>query len=182
MHVVLTPHPATPSRAVRLLEVFVTRPRPDALLLRYRVTGNIAALRLPAAADPVRTDDLWRHTCFEAFLQPLAGVRYFEVNLSPSTQWATYAFTGYRAAMRNADELSAPGIVCDVVPDTLDLRAALDLRLADIGKTPWLLGLSAVIEEMDGAKSYWALAHPGERPDFHNQLGFTIELAPPDAT
>jgi hypothetical protein len=31
------------------------------------------------------------------------------------------------------------------------------------------LGLSAVLEEQDGTKSYWALAHPpGGKPDFHH--------------
>ena len=30
------------------------------------------------------------------------------------------------------------------------------------------IGLSAVIETTDGALSYWALAHPAEKPDFHH--------------
>src|SRR3546814_3736372 len=30
------------------------------------------------------------------------------------------------------------------------------------------LALSAVIEELDGTKSYWALAHPPGKPDFHH--------------
>jgi len=35
-----------------------------------------------------------------------------------------------------------------------------------------------VIEEKDGAKSYWALAHPPGAPDFHHRDCFAIELAP----
>ena len=31
----------------------------------------------------------------------------------------------------------------------------------------WDLGLSAVLEERDGTKSYWSLAHSSEKPDFH---------------
>ena len=30
------------------------------------------------------------------------------------------------------------------------------------------LGLSAILEEEDGTISYWALAHPPGRPDFHH--------------
>jgi hypothetical protein len=43
------------------------------------------------------------------------------------------------------------------------------------------LGLSAVIERADGGHSSWALAHPGERPDFHDPAGFVlrIERTPP---
>ena len=36
-----------------------------------------------------------------------------------------------------------------------------------VDEGPWQLGLSAVLEEADGAKSWWALAHPAEEPDFH---------------
>ncbi len=42
---------------------------------------------------------------------------------------------------------------------------------------PWQLGLSAVLEEKDGTKSYWALAHGGEKPDFHDPVCFAARLA-----
>ncbi len=42
------------------------------------------------------------------------------------------------------------------------------------------IGLSAVIEAADGTLSYWALTHPGERPDFHQRAAFTLRLAPHD--
>ena len=39
-------------------------------------------------------------------------------------------------------------------------------------------GLSAVLEESDGTKSYWALAHcDPEKPDFHLADCFTAKLA-----
>jgi hypothetical protein len=42
----------------------------------------------------------------------------------------------------------------------------------------WQLGLSAVLEEADGTKSYWALAHPpGDKPDFHHADCFAAQLA-----
>jgi hypothetical protein len=40
----------------------------------------------------------------------------------------------------------------------------------------WLMGLSAIIEESDGTKSFWALAHPPGKPDFHHPDCFTLEL------
>ncbi len=39
-------------------------------------------------------------------------------------------------------------------------------------------GISAVIEETDGTKSYWALAHPPGKPDFHHADCFALELEP----
>jgi hypothetical protein len=35
-----------------------------------------------------------------------------------------------------------------------------------------------VIEETNGNKSYWALAHPAGKPDFHHADGFAYELSP----
>jgi hypothetical protein len=43
-------------------------------------------------------------------------------------------------------------------------------------ETKWDLGLSAVLEEKDGTKSYWALAHPAEKPDFHARNCFVAKL------
>ena len=41
----------------------------------------------------------------------------------------------------------------------------------------WALGLSAILEEKDGTKSYWALAHPpGDKPDFHAADCFAASL------
>ena len=42
----------------------------------------------------------------------------------------------------------------------------------------WQLGLSAVIEERDGAKSFWAMAHPEGAPDFHHRSCFAATLSP----
>ena len=38
------------------------------------------------------------------------------------------------------------------------------------------LGLCAVIEEENGALSYWALKHPSGRPDFHHPDGFALKI------
>ena len=46
---------------------------------------------------------------------------------------------------------------------------------------PWDYGLTAVIEEEGGIKSYWAMAHPPEKPDFHDPACFAATLAAPEA-
>ena len=45
----------------------------------------------------------------------------------------------------------------------------------------WQMGLSAVLEETDGTKSYWALAHPPGAPDFHHPDCFALDIPAPDA-
>jgi hypothetical protein len=54
---------------------------------------------------------------------------------------------------------------------------ALGATIAVDASTNWTVGLSAIIEETDGTKSYWALAHPeGDKPDFHDAACFTAHL------
>jgi hypothetical protein len=58
------------------------------------------------------------------------------------------------------------------------LQATVELRslLALSRQSPWRVGLSAVIEDTSGRKSYWALAHPPGKPDFHHEDCFAHEL------
>jgi hypothetical protein len=159
--------------AVTAVTVEVARPRAGGLLLSYEVAGAIGELRLPPTAAPARADELWRHTCFEAFIRPAAGEDYFELNFAPSTQWAAYRFDGYRSGMRAA-EIAVPRIEVQSVSRRLTLQSALDLDAFPPG--PWTLGLSAVIEEASGRLSYWALVHPPGRPDFHHADCFACEI------
>lgn len=38
------------------------------------------------------------------------------------------------------------------------------------------LALAAVVEDEDGALSYWALRHPPGKPDFHHPDAFALQL------
>ena len=160
------------------IEVEVALPRPGNLLLRYFVTGNVADLRMPPVTAPTRADGLWRHTCFEAFVRASPGAAYYEFNFAPSTQWAAYRFSGYRSGMHVASGIGAPRIEVRSNGGSYELQASLELdRLQDLpSDTVWRLGLSAVIEETSGRKSYWALVHPPGKADFHHSDCFTHEL------
>ncbi len=140
--------------------------------LAYRVDCPARLLALPDPAEPQRTDGLWQHTCFEAFVADGKGA-YAEFNLAPSGQWAAYDFDGYRSAMRPR-EMRAPAIACN--PDHSEVLLSTQI---DLGGLSGPLGLSAVIEEKDGTKSYWAVAHPDGKPDFHHAACFAATLPAP---
>ena len=174
----LTLHPDSSCEAVTLIEVDVVRPRPRALLLRYCVTGKPSELRLPPLTSSFRADELWRRTCFEAFVRGPGDDAYYEFNFAPSTQWAAYRFTGYRSGMSAPGEMAAPVIEVRSTERRFELQASLDLEpLTGLpGDGPWRLGLSTVIQEASGRISYWALAHPPGKPDFHHADGFAYEV------
>jgi hypothetical protein len=178
MRQVLRLHPASLGSAVTHVEVEIARPGTGSLMLCYLVTGAIADLRMPPAAAAARTDELWQHTCFEAFVQASPGAEYYEFNFAPSTQWAAYRFMNYRSGMRVATEISAPRIEVQSSEMCYTLQATLELDRSSVlpRDAGWRLGLSALIEEVSGRQSYWALAHPPGKPDFHHPDCFACEL------
>ncbi len=149
----------------------------------YAVRGDIAALALPPPTEAARVDGLWQTTCFEAFLGLPGSETYFEFNFAPSGLWAAYRFERYR------EESSAPPLSPAPVIDLRRTEAAL-LLSAHVEIRKWReldiaasldCGLTAVIDEGEGALSYWALAHPEGRADFHVRDCFTLKLAAPRA-
>ena len=109
----------------------------------------------------------WEETCFEAFLANPPG--YLEFNFSPSTEWAAYRFDSHRSGMRDA-AIMPPKLETLIGVDRFELR--VELAMPVLGP----VGLSAIIVEKDGGRSWWALAHPPGDPDFHHDACFALEL------
>lgn len=179
MRLHLNCHPESHCEAPISIEAEATRLEAGRLALLYVVSGAVAELRLPPPATPARTDELWQHTCFEAFVRGPSDEAYYEINLAPSRQWAAYRFGGYRSEMQPA-ELPPPLLETFGEPGRYELRAMLSLNRWSLpADATWHLALSAVIEERNGRKSYWALTHPSGKADFHHQDCFTHQLSGP---
>jgi hypothetical protein len=155
----LVRHPDTPPGAIHTVDGEIVRIDGGAIVT-FRAIGRIDELVVPDPAAPERTDNLWRHTCFELFVQG-EGSAYREFNLSPSTQWAAYDFDAHRAAMREAP--ADVDIDCSRDSSGLSLIATIRSEIPN----PAHVALTAVIEEQDGLLRYWALAFAPGAPDFH---------------
>lgn len=168
----LQPFPGTAAPDLTI-EAELTRWAEGALEIAYRVTGPVGCILLPPPEPPQRRDGLWQHTCFEAFLA-LPGAPYLEANFAPSQHWAAYRFDDYRTGMAPAEPFPTPEIRLETAPERLvmTVRLAPMPMLADVTA----LGLSAVIEDRGGGKSFWALAHPADKPDFHHRDCFVAQL------
>ncbi|MCA1654327.1 MAG: DOMON-like domain-containing protein [Sphingomicrobium sp.] len=173
----LLPHPDTPpSNPAFKLWVNVDHAAAfgssATLNLFFCVGAPAERFTIPQTEEPGRTDKLWRTTCFEAFLRARGGEPYAEWNFAPSGDWAAYDFTSYRQGMTPADVTAPPYIRME---DNLTWWA-LGATIAVPSAPTLALGLSAVLEEKDGTKSYWALAHLGGTPDFHHDACFAASL------
>lgn len=168
----LAPFPSAAAPPVAAVEADLRR-EGDRLHFLYRVSGA-AELKAPPPSAPVRCDGLWRTTCFEAFIKPGAGEPYVEFNFSPSGAWAAYRFDGYRRGMRDA-AVTAPVIHWRRLGRAVELVA--QIKASELALSPSArLGLSAILERKRREKSYWALAHAGDKPDFHRADAFIARL------
>ena len=144
--------------------------RGEMLDLRFRLTGDLSTVVLPTQIHGARRDELWKTTCFEAFVAFGDQQAYREFNISPSTDWAIYDFASHRSGMIDADA-KPERVRVSCKPYEFRLEAVLPLPPAAT-----CIAIAAVIEETNGTKSYWALRHPPGKPDFHHEDGFVLEI------
>ena len=171
--------------------------------IHYEVSGA-QAVRWPPKRSPrgERRDELWNTTCLELFVQPSSGPSYVEWNFSPSLDWACYEFSAYRrrsleARMRTE---SPPRLEIQQLGDVFNMKVRLrnpfctffdgdkestvDALVSQQFSNNLLgpldevsaMGLTAVIEEVDGAKFYWALQHSSKQADFHRAQDWLAKL------
>jgi hypothetical protein len=178
MQLNLVPHPKTPTSGPPF-KVWVNVEHSGAFGVTattniwFCVGAPAERFTIPALEEePSRKEDLWDTTCFEAFLRIPGADAYQEWNFAPSGDWAAYDFTSHREGRTDAD-VNAPYIR---VEDNLTWWAMGATISVDAAAT-WALGVAAILEEKDGTKSYWAMAHPpGEKPDFHDPTCFAAHL------
>jgi hypothetical protein len=169
-------HPETPARRVKDVSVTVDVTSGRNALFGYAICPA-DTLALPGRAPPRRKDGLWQTTCCELFLRAEGADAYCEFNFSPSGEWAAYNFEAYREGVSACAVDVEPHIECSVHDGALVLEA--DVAFGGLEADVLTMALCAVIEEVDGTKSYWALAHPPGKPDFHHPACFALSLPAP---
>jgi hypothetical protein len=169
----LIPHPATPCPEVDSIEVRLLA-EAQHVRLEYRIEGRVDRLAVPAPCAGTRVDGLWQHTCGEAFIGRRGASSYREFNFAPSRSWAAYDFSDTR---RRIADPPVDDPVIETQSTASGLHVAVRIARQDLGASGACeLGLSAVVETLDGRLSYWALRHPSPQPDFHHRAAFALPL------
>ena len=178
--IVLHPHPAQLPVPVIQIETGVVY-SDDALIFSYQCrhqSDDNTGILLPTPVVPTACDNLWQHTCCEAFIGA-EGIdnanAYLEFNFSPSGCWAVYRFDAYRVRDESYICPCEPNIELRQLPDGFELTARVSSEVLPQAAS-WLVGLTAVIETTDGQKTYWALRHDAPQPDFHLRSQFVLPL------
>ncbi len=134
----------------------------------FRLEGGVDRILLPVSGPSVRTDNLWKTTCFEIFWQPIGGTYYREFNLSPSGRWAAYDFDSFREGMRDAP-VDAISIACSSGSVNGVGELVLKASIASELPAPAQVALNAIVEHEDGELQFWALAFPPGKAEFHSE-------------
>jgi hypothetical protein len=119
-----------------------------------------------------RLDGLWQSTCFEAFVQVAGQMEYWEFNFSPLNAWNIYLFNSYRnpPTPEQSSDFSIGKFFFDGEKLSVEVEPKRKLPKGQILN----VGLSAVIQDKNSRKSYWALDH-SEKPDFHWADSFLLK-------
>lgn len=154
---------------------FAAKPIETGLRLHYELRGDIARVKRAADRGGTRRDELWQTTCFELFVQAQDRRGYAEFNIAPNGDWAAYQFDGYRENMRQAD-VPPPLVETRMEDGCMTVQVEVSTHSLGMEAQGILLGPAVIIETLDSVRSYWALHHPADRPDFHLAQNFQISL------
>jgi hypothetical protein len=171
------------SEVPRLTIQAMVRRRSGILTIKYRLAGDLAAIRWPGAiadaASPQRRLALWESTCLEFFVGVPGQSQYWEFNLAPNRDWNVYGLSDYRSNLTAAAEFQTLPMTVNQSEQEFHLRLDVDLTPIIAASKPIILSITAVIEsQVDGNFSYWAIEHCGNEADFHDRRSFTIQLPP----
>lgn len=151
--------------------------RENILAIDYFLVGNLENLSIPEPTNtPTRKHQLWEETCFEFFLGVKNFPNYWEFNLSTAGDWNIYRFQDYRHRME--EEMAYTFLPFDVEKrsDSLLLKLELDLNKIVPEDKSLEISITAVVKQINGEITYWALTHCGENADFHRRDSFAIEV------
>jgi hypothetical protein len=149
------------------------------LKFEYQLVDSAKLFQMPQSTQKWeayqvrREDNLWNHTCFEAFLNPMGFEQYYEFNFSLKPAWNLYQFDRYR-------EPQPPKHSTDFELNSIIWNQAEGRLLVEIKNNTefkkFKIGLTAVLEETGktNLKHYCALTHVGAKPDFHLTQSFTL--------
>lgn len=145
-----------------------------ALRIEYDLSGLNQPADLPTPSpDPARRLQLWQQTCFELLWGPFQHFHYWELNASPTGDWNVFAFSDYRDGMTEEPRITAVEIGTHRHARGLHLVCTVPIAgLEHPG--PYRLAPAAIIRLANGQRTFWATHHPGDAPDFHHPLSFTL--------
>ncbi len=168
------------------IEVYAQR-HDSAIQASFRLKGPLEKLKMPHTTKPKGPEfnqELWKHSCFELFLKSPDSDFYWEWNFAPNLDWGHFSFESYRMPAINPSHSAGIQSFQAITEKSASLEILVQIRpehspwlmWALMNRLPLKIGFAAIVEFQDSTLSYWALKHPGPKPDFHLEESFAFNL------
>ncbi len=145
------------------------------LICDYHLAGDIEQLSLAFDGGGARKLYLWLDTCFELFIKPDTGGRYYEFNFASNGDWNVFRFDEYRGPLAESDDFTACSRIIGITREHLHLRA--EISLADHVLRGKINFLPAVVLKLKtGEEFFLASHHSSPEPDFHDHTTYKNRL------
>ncbi len=163
MKLILTPFSGNPEHRVE----FNLSTAGRALICDYFITGDISKLSLNITQGGARRLYLWLDTCFELFIKPAGGSRYYEFNFAPNCDYNIFQFDRYRAPLQESGAFITCSRILSIDREHIHFRAEITPADGVIsGEFSFLP--SMVIKHVTGEELFYASHHSHPNPDFHD--------------
>ncbi len=142
--------------------------------VEMKLEGSLGRIEVPEQSQETNREvGLWEKTCFEVFCAETGRPNYEEWNFAPSGAWCSFEFDDYRRAKMGGSPPEPKAAQWTKSQFHLSLELEVPTRFEGGLK----VGISAVLLHQGSLKSYWALSHPRQKPDFHHSAGFILSLS-----
>ena len=147
----------------------------EKLKLDYEIIGDISLYIFPKQTQQQRANELWKATCFELFMNNYSSTKYYEINISPSTQWNSYQFTSYKKEMIESHIFSTPTIRSQQQNNGYNLSFEMDFT-ESIFEKKLLINCAVILLDNKGVRYFYSINRRKELPDFHDREYFELLL------
>ena len=140
----------------------------DKLTLEYQILGDLSHYHFPKQTKQERANELWLDTTFELFIAPTNSDEYWEINISPSTQWNVYHFTSYKEGMKESNIISQPTIKTDEYHNEyrLTFESSVPKEYFDQASH---INLCVILLDQKGVRHFYSIKRREGSPNFHDR-------------
>lgn len=163
MKLILTPFSGAPEHRV----TFTVNNDGKTLICDYIISGNISQISLAEGRGGARKMYLWLDTCFELFIKPAGGKRYYEFNFASNGDYNIFQFDQYRGPLVESGAFSVCSRIITIDREHLHFRA--EITPTDcVASGEFAFLPTMVMKLVTGEEIFYASHHSHPNPDFHD--------------
>ena len=144
----------------------------NAFTVEYSIIGDLSTYHFPKITKQERAHELWLDSTFELFIAKNKGTEYWEINLSPSTQWNCYHFTNYKENMNESNLISTPSIISYNDKNRYSLSFTSFIQNGLLSQE-LLINLCVILLDKNGIRNFYSIKRREGTPDFHDREYFS---------